>query len=479
MAHASVLRAYWAARRTAASSTTRCASRIAAATPPDRDRVVDLVRAASLLVVVAGHWLMADVAVTGGQVTTSNALTALPGLHAATWVLQVMPLFFVAGGFANWTVWERVRARGGGYGEYLHGRTVRLLRPVLVFVLLAQGALGAAWAAGVASADVAEVARLLGRPLWFLVVYLLVTAAAPAMVRWHVRTPVAAVVVPAVGAVGTDALRVVAGVHGPAYVNFALVWLVAQQLGFWYADGRRTSLSPRALLAGAAAVVVSLLALTVAGPYPVSMIGLPGEEISNMNPPSVCLMLLAVGQAMLLALAQPRLARWLGRPTAWAGVVVVGARAMHLYLWHLVALASVVGLVLVLGASVPAAATPSWWLTRPVWLATLVAILAALVVPAGGLERFLAGRRSDHSAPTPRTIAVVSGVLLAVAGLFGFATSGLEPFGVTGELVLGTPTNVWPSSLLLLAGWLLAAGVPSWWRILPVRDGNLASRHVS
>ena len=81
------------------------AERVAAATAPDRDRFIDAVRAGSLLIVVLGHWLMATVVVRDGHITGANALTSIPALQLATWLLQVMPLFIqntvcVLGGFA-------------------------------------------------------------------------------------------------------------------------------------------------------------------------------------------------------------------------------------------------------------------------------------------------------------------------------------------------------------------------------------------
>src|SRR5665811_1273030 len=112
------------------------AERVSAATAPDRDRFIDAVRAGSLLIVVLGHWLMATVVVEGDQITGANALTSIPAMQLATWLLQVMPLFFIAGGFSNITVWRSLRRRGGRYSEYLQGRFVRLLRPTLVLSLI-------------------------------------------------------------------------------------------------------------------------------------------------------------------------------------------------------------------------------------------------------------------------------------------------------------------------------------------------------
>lgn len=56
---------------------------LVAATPPTRDRFIDVVRAGSILVVVLGHWLMAAV-VWNGQVRAENVLMILPALQPVT-----------------------------------------------------------------------------------------------------------------------------------------------------------------------------------------------------------------------------------------------------------------------------------------------------------------------------------------------------------------------------------------------------------
>jgi len=163
---------------TSATSRPTFAERAAAATAADRDRFIDAVRAGSLLVVVLGHWLMATVTVDAGRVEGGNALTAVPALQPATWVLQVMPLFFIAGGFSNLTVWHGLRRQGAGYPAYLQGRLVRLLRPTLVFVLFWQLALPVAAALGLPQDRLDLIGLLLGQPLWFLGVYVATTALA-------------------------------------------------------------------------------------------------------------------------------------------------------------------------------------------------------------------------------------------------------------------------------------------------------------
>ena len=87
---------------------------LVAATPASRDRVVDLLRAASICVVVAWHWSLSVTHWHDGRLTMPNPVGDVPGLWAATWVLQVMPVFFFVGGYANLAGWQAVTRDGGG-----------------------------------------------------------------------------------------------------------------------------------------------------------------------------------------------------------------------------------------------------------------------------------------------------------------------------------------------------------------------------
>ena len=58
-----------------------------------------------------------------------------PWFDAATWVGQVMPLFFVVGGFASITAWRSAAARGGTAAELVSTRLLRLAQPALPLFL--------------------------------------------------------------------------------------------------------------------------------------------------------------------------------------------------------------------------------------------------------------------------------------------------------------------------------------------------------
>jgi hypothetical protein len=178
----------------------------------DRDRVADALRAGSLAVVMVGHWLMADVS-PGGRV--GNALTSAVALQPLTWVLQVMPLFFLVGGVAHGYALQSARRRGltgtGGYGAFVGTRAQRLLRRTLVLIAVwvmvgllvrAVGADG-----GAEGPLIVTGLRLVTQPLWFVGIYLGVAVLAPAMFAAHRRWRGWVVAVLVGAAVTVDLLR--------------------------------------------------------------------------------------------------------------------------------------------------------------------------------------------------------------------------------------------------------------------------------
>jgi fucose 4-O-acetylase-like acetyltransferase len=414
----------------ATTSTTRLTpERIAAATPSTRDRYVDLLRVGSMLVVIAGHWLMTAVSWRDGRLTGTNALAVTKGLWLATWLLQVMPVFFFVGGFANLVSVEAVQRRGGGYVEFVSSRAARLLRPTMVFVgawlalaLLLQ-------VAGLPAGELRPLARLLPQPLWFLGTYLMVVALAPPMVRLHRRYGLRVPLALGAAAAAVDVARLGLGLQAVGYLNLLLVWLAVQQLGFFYADGTLARRSRRQLVALAALGLGALAALVGSGAYPASMVSMPGAPVSNMSPPTVCLLALAVWQMALVMLARRRVSAWLQRPRAWAAVVAAGSVAMTVYLWHLTALLLLLGLVLLGHLPLPAPGGAVWWLTRPLWLLALAALLAPLVLALARFERPAAPRAprpAPAGSPHGRLAAVV-GLVYLVAGLFGLVLGGFAP----------------------------------------------------
>lgn len=381
------------------------AEELAAATPAERDRVVDFVRVAAVAVVVVGHWLMAAVTWDGAGVHGRNILSVAPWAQWLTWPFQVMPLVFVAGGAANAASWASARRSGTPYAAWLHGRLRRLVLPTAVLVGVWAGGLAIAHRVG-ADPEVLDAAgRLVGMPLWFLAVYVPVVALTPWSVaaheRWGLRTTAALV--------GLAALADVAG-GTLAWSSFAWVWLLAHDLGFWWRD-RRVDRAGALAVGGLAALVL----LTTVGGYPRSMIGLAGER-SNMTPPSLAMVALAVTHFGLLSLGRGRLERWLQRPLVWRQVIVANGVVMTTYLWHMTALAlGVLGLMATGFFPQPAPASAEWWACRPVWIVALTGLTLPLVLLWAPVENRRA-RRTPLPSPTT-ALAATAGLTVALAYL--------------------------------------------------------------
>lgn len=425
------------------------AASLAAATPASRDRYVDFLRAFSISVVVLGHWLMAVVSFGPSGFRAGNALAFMPWLQPLTWVLQVMPVFFLVGGFAHLVTYDANKRRGGRYVHFVHGRLARLLRPV--------GVLLAVWvpltllldASSVSSTVVRPVTKLVVQLLWFLGVYVVVVALAPLTLaahrRWGWRVPVSF----GLCAVAVDAVAFGMDVSGLRWVNILPVWLLAHQLGYFY-----RSISRRSALAMAVGGLSALVALTAVGPYPTSMVGMPGERISNMAPPTVCIVALTVWLTGLVVLARPVVTRWLERPRVWTSVVALNGVIMTVFLWHLTALLLAVFVLLPRGLfPQPAVGSGLWWATRPLWFAVLLVVLAGLVAVFGRLERPSPSPFVPAPSRTPVALqaSAVAGVALVAFGVLGLALVGLSDMANRSSSVVVVVT-VTPLGSLLNVG---------------------------
>lgn len=399
-------------------------------TAPGRDRAVDLVRAACLVAVVAMHALMVGIGIRDGEVVLENALESWGGFTVFSWVTQMMPLFFILGGFASATQLRRGRARGVGTAAYLGTRMRRLLPVPLAAAIAVVATLTALSAAGLPPELVGEAGWRISQPLWFLGVYVLCTACAPLCLRLHERAPAAALVALGIGIVAVDAVRAASGVEAIGFVNLLLVWLFAQQLGFWLADGRAPSLRVAGwAIAGIAALV--LLGLSPANLY------------AALNPPTAALALLGVAQLALFARLRPMLAAWAESPRVRRCSDALNGAAMTIYAWHMPVVVLLAGATLAVGslgggaaALIPEPLSAAWWLGRPAWL--LAAGLAvAAVVPAvrrwerrptagsGGANDVRAAGRSDLTGGgSPRPWRVAAAVLCGAGGVLAVLAGG-------------------------------------------------------
>ncbi|GAB2469626.1 acyltransferase family protein [Xylanimonas ulmi] len=359
-----------------------------AATPAGRDRVVDLLRVVSIGVVVLWHWSLslthwgAD-----GALTMPNPIRDIPGGWAATWVLQVMPVFFFVGGYANLAGWQAVERDGGGAGLFVGRRLRRLLVPV------------APWAACWAAFDLVMLAS--GRPsvlrwglavlapLWFLGVYAVVITLVPVTVRLHRRWGWRAPVALAAVVLAADAVRLGPGWGAPVvgWVGSLAVFVLVHQLGYFWRDGTLLRGGRRTAALVAAVGLTGLVALTGLGPYSRSMVAVAGEGVSNMFPTTAPIVALAVFQLGLALLARPWLAAWLSRPGPWRVVVAANGLAMPVFVWHMTALVAFLWLYERTGHTLSAEPTAAWWLGRPVWVVGPGLVLAGILAVGARVRR--------------------------------------------------------------------------------------------
>lgn len=355
------LRARWSA----------LAAGIEAATPTDRDRAVDALRALAILGVVLGHWLVTSLTTADGGLRGTSPLVHMPWLAPVSWVFQTLAVFFLVGGHVAALGYASARERGISYGAWVGQRLARLFRPVAAVLVLWTVVAGGMLLGGAELDTVRTLVRLVLSPLWFLLVFAALTAATPLVARLHPLWPAAVVA-------GVDLWRF--GTGGPAWigwVNVAAGWLVPFTLGAAWSRGAFSRRGPLLLLVAAAAAATGALVLW--GGYPASMVGVPGAAVSNLNPPTLAAVTFGLAQCGLALLARDRLARLVRRPAAWAGAAWVNLSAMTVFLWHQTAMMAVTALGLLLPVRLPGLHTVpdsvGWIAARVLWLPVFAAAL--------------------------------------------------------------------------------------------------------
>lgn len=392
------------------------AAEIAQRTPADRDRAIDVIRIVSLVGVVAGHTIMATSIIDHEVFRWGNLLTTSVVCQALTWVFQIMPLFFFAGVAASVGSYDA----GTSWGGWLLKRCTRLYRPVFYYL--------AFWAAALLilkpllPIHVYEpVAGISTQLLWFLGAYVLVLAAVPLLARITTRGQLVAAVAGTYALVAlVDAIRI--NDHSWSalgYVNF-VVWLIPGLLGVAY---RRGLLSAATALRVGLAMLAVNVALVLAGPYELSLVGIETQHIKNMTPPSLLLAGHAIMMCAFAIAGAPAISRWAARPQVWRLAVIGNTGAMTLYLWHMPAL---LGMHLAFDlAGLPRYPGQPHFLVLSVYQMTIMAVLVA------GLFLLLRPLENNPlplwdggvvSAPGWRSAAV--GTLLVVAGAATLASVG-------------------------------------------------------
>ena len=363
-----------------------------------------------------------------------------------TWLLQLVPLFFLAGGHSNLLAWRAVE---GHYVTYLASRVGWLIRPALGFVI--------AWLVIPLSLEllrapesaVAAFSRLIVQPLWLLGLYLLVVAATPLMHRLHKALPV---VTPMVLLAGVAGLGFVGGSLA-AHVGGVLVALLFAQLAFHYADRTLWRIPRPVLLGVAAAAFAGLVLLTVFGAQPKLQLAEP-TGYAAFAPSIAGVLLIGIVQTALVALPREPGLRALSTSAPARVAAVVRAAPMTVYLVYLCAMLVLEGLV-----GVASRATGIGWLTQPRTIFAVGLIAMPTLLAFLWFERRPPAAPEPATGPPPRrgwqdTLAAILGVAYGALGVVGFSVAGLSGWSATAN-VLGIPVDPMANMIHLLVGWYL------------------------
>ena len=404
------------------------ASGLAAQTPAERNRYVDFLRAVSILVVVIGHWLIATAHYVDGTLTPGHLLKSQPGTQWLTWLFQVMPIFFIVGGYSNAVSLESAERKGDGYAHWLAARLNRLVTPLLILIIAWSAIALVMHLAGTRIAVIQYTSKAALIPTWFLAIYIMLVILAPVAYRFWRRYGFASFLVFVALAILTDVAFFAADLRWLGWTNYFWVWLAVHQLGFAWRDGRQGT--PAFLLACSAAGFAVLYLLIKAGPYPLAMVGSPDEGLSNTLPPKITLIALGIFQfGLLLALEGP-MRNALESLRLWTATVLINSMIMTLYLWHITVMV-LLGTVLYFAGGFGFGIEPgsaAWWWTRPLWIGVLLLLLFPAALALSPLER--RGRGAD--AKVPPAARQIAGAILLCLGI-----SLLAVFGYGGGMFAG------------------------------------------
>lgn len=343
---------------------------------PSRNHLIDLARVGSMLIVVVFHTVLWQTSISDGQLQVTPWAPG-PLWWAISWLATSIPVFFVAAGFANAVVVDKWWGSTQDYADFLTHRGSRLLGPMTVFgigYVLASSI--PAWLGWPEAA--AHYSLLFAQLLWFAVVYQLLLAAAPLAVWLQDRAGWRVVLPFVMAAFGVDAVTRVSGDLELQWLNLAVVWPLAHQLGIAYHRGWFRTWPPARLLAVLLGSLGVVAALVFGFGYAPSAVAWADVPVANLLPPTTAMVALGLAQTCALALLQqagvgahlkPRLSRLLQ---------IANALALTTYLWHIVAI--VAGTAILVGVGVLVAPGTDFTV-NPLLLIVVVLVLLAGMIP--------------------------------------------------------------------------------------------------
>ena len=433
-------------------------------TPLGRDRSIDAIRAYGLIVVVLGHYLMGIVQWNRNVPHLGNTLSSSIYLQAITWVFQVMPLFFIAGGAANYISWKSAQSKDISYAVWLWKRAHRLLSPALVYlsVMIVLGAL-------ITPNTNREMGRVLlnisTQLLWFLGVYIVTTAITPFTVKLYENYQVASVLI-WLALIGLCDYAHLADTNFAPFslLNFISVWALVSQFGYAFVKNQTTKKLAATATITSLAVEIWLVANFA---YPISLVGMPTDTVSNMAPPTLVLTLHSIAIWGLLSLFKDKINQLCMRAKVWSFVMGANLSAMTIYLWHIpIIMFLTVGshfigfdrsAVLINGRPYPG---DGFWLQTVPFLLLCGLVFYWFVQVAWSIEhlefKWWKGDPHNLHAKGFRNLMAIVGVFLIGTGLLAVAGTGLHQFPNGTQSLSGVSFKNGQAAIIFVAGILLA-----------------------
>jgi hypothetical protein len=398
---------------------------------PERNQAVDFYRVSGVVLIVVGHWSAGSVTYQDGYFGRQNPLVDQPWTQWLTWAFQAVPTFFLVAGYAGTVSWTHWRDTDGvSRPIWLRHRLVRVLGPTAVYTALVSAVVVVLDVCHVATSPLEYAGWAVAMHLWFLAVYLVVVSLTPIAIaaqrRWGL-------LVPGLLAVGVGVVDIVSiSGHLPylRWLNYLLCWGALYQLGIAWRSGLLARHRPVLLAAGSGVALALLVGL---GPYPVSMIGVPGQAVQNSDPPSMAMVAFACAQAGIAVTLAPALNHALRGRLVQRTLAVANSNVMALYLWHMipVVIVAIVGYPAGLLPQ-PAEGTTQWWLARLEWVFILSVVMAIELVLLWWGRRFFAAPLPTLGAPLNDRwgeVVMLAGAAMAAYGLEFVAAEGFAPGG--------------------------------------------------
>jgi fucose 4-O-acetylase-like acetyltransferase len=419
---------------------------------PVRDLAVDFYRVSGVVLIVLGHWLAGAVTYHDGYFGRQNPLVDQPWTQWLTWPFQAVPTFFLVAGYAGAVSWAH-RCDTGGLSRpaWLRHRLARVLGPTAVYVAAVSVVVVVLDICNIDGSTLEYAGWAVAMHLWFLAVYLVVASLTPIAVaaqrRWGLMVPG----VLALGVAAVDAASVGAHVPYLGWLNYLLCWATLYQLGIAWRSGLLAGRRPVLLAVGSGIALALLIGL---GPYPVSMIGVPGQAVQNSEPPSMAMLAFGCAQAGIVIMIAPMVNRALHAEPVERLLGGANRNVMALYLWHMIP----VVIVAIIGypsglLPQPTEGTAQWWLARLEWVVILSLVTAVELA-------LLWWWRSVFAAPLPMLgipargrwaePIMLAGAAMAAYGLAFIAAKGFAPDG----------RFPWLTGLIFAVGVVLVAGRP-------------------